>query len=408
MSTTTALPAVGQRVVAVKVPGAEAFNGKRCEITSVSDHGILRAEFQSPQKPDDSISLTFTEWAPVFAVGDTVRITTDDYGVQRKGKIGTVTIDDETILPFYVTGYDTERPTQGLWMRGDQIEHVKDGQTLTVSTTVPPEGALIKVTGHLGADGIIDGYELKGRMVRADKDLWTVWTRRFGEVVSGPGYVTMDAPNPPVEPGDRIVCLTISAIDRCIGKEGVIESVSNYDGEQYLSVRFDTFEHEGRTYADEVWNVVGWDRAPNLVVETDVVEEPMVSRRELDRANQRVEEYAERAAKWERDFNTYAERIKQEAIDRGWCSNYEDVMESIKTELEVAEIPDREREYEVSWRETYTVTVFRSTTVNAVDAEDAQSQAEEYDMADTYDLRDAITNGNYSYVECENYEVEEA
>jgi hypothetical protein len=408
MSTTTALPAVGQRVFAVKVPGAEAFNGKRCEITSVSDHGILRAEFESPQKPDDTISLTFTEWAPIFAVGDTVRITTDDYGVQRKGKIGTVSIDDETIMPFYVTGYDTERPLQGLWMRADQIEHVKDGQTLTVSTTVPPEGALVRVTGYLGEFGIVDDIDTSGRMVRAEADLWTVQTARYGEIVSGPGYVTMNAPNPPVEPGDRVVCVTISAIDRCIGKEGVVESVCSHDGEQYLSVKFDDFEHEGRTYRDEVWNVVGWDRAPNLVVETDVVEEATVPRRELDRANERVAEYAERAAKWERDFNTYAERIKQEAIDRGWCSNYEDVMESIKTELEVAEIPDREREFEVSWTEVYTVTVFRSTTVNALDADDAQSQAEDYDTADTYDLREAVNNGNYSYVECQNYEVSEA
>lgn len=408
MSTTTALPAVGQRVVAVNVPGAEAFNGKRCTLTSVSEHGILRAEFQSPQKPDDTVSLTFSDWAPVFAVGDTVRVVTDQYGDERKGKIGTVEQDDESILPYWVTGLYPDRPERGLWMTGDQIEAVSDGQTLTVSVTAPPEGALVKVTGHLGADGIIDGYERKGRMVRADKDLWTVWTRVGGEVVSGPGYVTMDAPNPPVEPGDRVVCLTISAIDRCIGKEGVVESVCAYDGEQYLSVRFDPFMHEDRMYRDEVWNVVGWDKVAPLVVETDVVYEASVPKRELDRANERVAEYAERAAKWERDFNTYAERIKQEAIDRGWCSNYEDVMESIKGELEVAEIPDREREFEVSWTEVYTVTVFRSTTVNAADAEDAQSQAEDYDTADTYDLREAITNGNYTYVECENYEASEA
>jgi hypothetical protein len=403
MSTTTALPAVGQRVFAVKVPGAEAFNGKRCEITSVSDHGILRAEFESPQKPDDTISLTFTEWAPIFAVGDTVRITTDDYGVQRKGKIGTVSIDDETIMPFYVTGYDTERPLQGLWMRADQIEHVKDGQTLTVSTTVPPEGALVRVTGYLGEFGIVDDIDTSGRMVRAEADLWTIQTARYGEIVSGPGYVTMNAPNPPVEPGDRVVCVTISAIDRCIGKEGVVESVCSHDGEQYLSVKFDDFEHEGRTYRDEVWNVVGWDTVtPNLVVETDVVEEPMVPRRELDRANQRVTEYADRASKWERDFNTYALAVMEEAIERDWCSEYERVMRRIEVDLEIGTIPERDQDVDIEWEETYLVTVRRTGTVSlrqgysSEDVEEAAKSRNGDDDADASDIIAAVRNGNYS------------
>jgi hypothetical protein len=273
-----------------------------------------------------------------------------------------------------------------------------------VSTAVvPPEGALIKVTGHLGADGIIDGYELKGRMVRADKDLWTVWTRHYGEVVSGPGYVTMDAPNPPVEPGDRVVCVTISAIDRCIGKEGVVESVASYDGEDYLSVKFDDFEHEGRTYRNEVWNVVGWDKVtPNLVVETDVVEEPMVPRRELDRANQRVTEYADRASKWERDFNTYALAVMEEAIERDWCSEYERVMRRIEVDLEIGTIPERDQDVDIEWEETYLVTVRRTGTVSlrqgytSEDVEEAAKSRNGDDDADASELIEAIRNGNYS------------
>jgi hypothetical protein len=124
--------------------------------------------------------------------------------------------------------------------------------------------------------------------------------------------------------------------------------------------------------------------------------------RELARANERVEEYGARAAKWERDFNRYAERVMQEAIDRDWCSEYERVVDSIRYDLEIAEIPDRDEEVDIEWEETYTVTVRRSATVtlkhgyDSDDVDEAARSRNSDDDAASSEIIDAVRNGNYS------------
>jgi hypothetical protein len=139
-----------------------------------------------------------------------------------------------------------------------------------------------------------------------------------------------------------------------------------------------------------------------LVVETDVVEEPMVPRRELDRANQRVTEYADRASKWERDFNTYALAVMEEAIERDWCSEYERVMRRIEVDLEIGTIPERDQDVDIEWEETYLVTVRRTGTVSlpqgysSEDVEEAAKSRNGDDDADASDIIAAVRNGNYS------------
>ena len=65
------VPAVGDRVRAISVPGATGYDGQFCTITDVdpSPTGfVLRGEFASMQKPDDTINLSFSQWEPADEV----------------------------------------------------------------------------------------------------------------------------------------------------------------------------------------------------------------------------------------------------------------------------------------------------------------------------------------------------
>lgn len=75
--------------------------------------------------------------------------------------------------------------------------------------------------------------------------------------------------------------------------------------------------------------------------------------------------------------------LKKEANDRSWCSEYEDFLDKVDgiVSIDLDEFR-RDQEWEVSWEETYTVTVRRSRTILAGSAEDAEEEARE----DTGDL----------------------
>lgn len=83
--------------------------------------------------------------------------------------------------------------------------------------------------------------------------------------------------------------------------------------------------------------------------------------RELERANERVEQYSLRAGQWERDFMKSWERIGLEAVERGWCSEYEEVVDDVQATLEIGEIPRRKRLVERRLR--ITGTVYKDITV---------------------------------------------
>lgn len=195
---------------------------------------------------------------------------------------------------------------------------------------VPLVGETVRMTGYLAIDGIRTTNGWFGTVTEVNNGVWTV-TVEGTNYPSGPGYVF------PITDGQT---LTVS----------------------------------------------------NAVVETDVVEEPMVPKRELDRANERVEEYAARAGKWERDFSRYATRILQEAVDRGWCEQYEGVMRDIQDDLEIAEIPEREQEFEVEIEMEGTCRVTRTVTVTAKSLDDAIEMVND-DMDSYVNVEEALTEG---------------
>jgi hypothetical protein len=108
------------------------------------------------------------------------------------------------------------------------------------------------------------------------------------------------------------------------------------------------------------------------------------------------------------DIDTIGSGLMEEAENRGWCSEYDDFVDNVNASLSVACLPAREKEYEVTWVETYTVSVPRSATYTAKSAEEAEDMAREEDC-DTTLIIEAVRDGNwetdYNYAEYEIQEV---
>lgn len=104
------------------------------------------------------------------------------------------------------------------------------------------------------------------------------------------------------------------------------------------------------------------------------------------------------------------ERLITESNDRNWCGEFDEIIDDVNGALPGwLQLPTRERDYNVTWTEEYTVTVRRHATVTARSEEDAIRHVEDWEEADEYEIRDALSYGNYSFISdnCD-YEVEEA
>lgn len=105
------------------------------------------------------------------------------------------------------------------------------------------------------------------------------------------------------------------------------------------------------------------------------------------------------------------ERLIQESNDRNWCSEFDQIIDDVNSSLPAPFLlPVREREYNVSWSETYTITVRRYETVTARNEEDACNLVDDMiGEADEYTIRDAISYGNYDFSDDNgDFEAEEA
>lgn len=118
----------------------------------------------------------------------------------------------------------------------------------------------------------------------------------------------------------------------------------------------------------------------------------------------RFEEQSQQLAKRESEAHAaiaaIGERLIQESNDRRWCSEFDEIIDDVNSNLPIwLQLPTREREYEVCWTETYTVTVRRSTTVTARNDEQAcEIAADSYiGEADEYEMRQAISSGDYEF-----------
>ena len=107
------------------------------------------------------------------------------------------------------------------------------------------------------------------------------------------------------------------------------------------------------------------------------------------------------------------QRLIEESEKRGWCSEFDEIIQEVNGSMPGPfELPTRVKEYNVNWTETYTITVYRSTTVEARDYDQAceiAAESSEYGNADEWQMRDALSMGNYEFSDDNgDFEAEEA
>lgn len=107
------------------------------------------------------------------------------------------------------------------------------------------------------------------------------------------------------------------------------------------------------------------------------------------------------------------QRLIEESEKRGWCSEFDEIIQEVNASMPGPfELPTRVKEYNVCWSETYTVTVYRSTTVEARDYDQAceiAAESDEYGNAGDYEMREAMSMGNYEFSDDNgDFEAEEA
>ena len=122
---------------------------------------------------------------------------------------------------------------------------------------------------------------------------------------------------------------------------------------------------------------------------------------EANHADAWVKKYDQARDEARRAIDMIGERLIDESNNRGWCSEFDDLIDQANSNLPGwLQLPSREREYEVTWTETYYVTVNRSTTVNARNEEHACELVGDMGLcgeADDYEMKTAINCGNYEF-----------
>lgn len=109
-----------------------------------------------------------------------------------------------------------------------------------------------------------------------------------------------------------------------------------------------------------------------------------------------------------------SDRLIAEANNRGWCNEYDEIVERINNDLpNWLQLAEREGEYEVTWTETYTVTIDRTATVTARDADSAADlvSSDPDAFGDSYDIEQAFRTawqyGNYTHESSDDFCAEQ-
>lgn len=102
------------------------------------------------------------------------------------------------------------------------------------------------------------------------------------------------------------------------------------------------------------------------------------------------------------DIALISERLTEEANDRGWCGEYDEILANLNRALSI-ELTPRTRDYCV----TVPVTIYACVYVSARDEDDAAEQAR-----DSIDISEALTmsldNGAHGEADWSSVEVEES
>lgn len=159
------------------------------------------------------------------------------------------------------------------------------------------------------------------------------------------------------------------------------------------------------------WYFYEWkpaEDAPTVEVSPEVATLNELVANLKDERTQTQETLRELRVKFDRSIEIISRRLNDEAQNRGWCDEFDRIIEDVNGDLPGPYyLERRKREFEVNWTETYTVTVRRSAIIMAESDEEAIDEVRDWDEADTYDIKEAIDSGNYEYDSADDYEAEE-
>jgi len=112
--------------------------------------------------------------------------------------------------------------------------------------------------------------------------------------------------------------------------------------------------------------------SPNHFPATTVVGEHMLNRLRTLHANMATQLNVT-TERYKSDMDKIGRRLMNEAEDRGWCSTYDEVIESLNKDL-YAELPTRKRTFKFEGKyEVYLV-----TEIEATNKEEAEQEAREF------------------------------
>lgn len=110
------------------------------------------------------------------------------------------------------------------------------------------------------------------------------------------------------------------------------------------------------------------------------------------RSLERQDKHMEEINKAHRAIEIIGERLIQEAERRGWCDEFDSIIDDVNAELPGSfALPTREREYEVEIEVEATVTFTHTVTVTARNEDEARDNVE-YDLNAYFDPDDAASD----------------
>ena len=134
---------------------------------------------------------------------------------------------------------------------------------------------------------------------------------------------------------------------------------------------------------------------------TDIIEEQPTVELQIERLSASVsyweDRYRQEAKRHIEDINTIGDRLIFEADQRGWCEDYDKMVDDLNTKLHL-DLPLRNRDYEVA----VSFTVHMNVTVQAQGPEDAQSMANdmiEYELSRLDYCTDFSCDDNWEFDE---------
>ena len=121
-----------------------------------------------------------------------------------------------------------------------------------------------------------------------------------------------------------------------------------------------------------------------------------------------IRQYRQLSIDADKAVSVISDRLITESEDRDWCDEFDTIIDEVNEELPTQfQLRTRERNYNVTWTETYTVTVQRHANLNAANTDAAIDMATELEgEADYHELNEAVRNGNFEFNDSDDYDVE--